>query len=144
MIRFRLVFPVVMCGCEIWTIKKAEHWRTDAFELCWSRLLRIPWAAKRSNQSIIKEINAEYSLQGLMLKLKLQHFGDLMQRANSLEKIDAREDWGQEEKGATEDEMAGWHYRLNGPEFEQTQGDSEGQRSLVCCSPWGHKESDPT
>ena len=82
-----MVFPVVMCGCESWTIKKAEHPRSDAFELwCWRRLLRVPWTARRSNQSILKEISPEYSLEGLMLKLKLQYFGYLMQRTDSLEK----------------------------------------------------------
>ena len=82
-----MVFPVVMYGCESWTIKKAEHQRPDAFELwCWRRLLRVPWTARRSNQSILKEINPEYSLEGLMLNLKLQYFGHLMQIANSLEK----------------------------------------------------------
>ena len=82
-----LVFPVVMYGCERWTIKKSEHQRIDAFELwCLRRLFRVPWTARRSNQSILKEINSEYSLEGLMLKLKLQYFGHLMQRANSLEK----------------------------------------------------------
>ena len=82
-----MVFPVVMYGCESWTIKKAEHRRIDAFELwCWRRLLRVPWTARRSNQSILKEISPEYSLGGLMLKLKLQYFGHLMQRADSLEK----------------------------------------------------------
>ena len=82
-----MVFPVVMYGCESWTIKKAEHQRMDAFELwCWRRLLRVPWAARRSNQSILKEINPEYSLEGLMLKLKLQYFGHLIQRTDSLEK----------------------------------------------------------
>ena len=82
-----MVFPVVMHGCESWTIKKAEHQRIDTFELwCWRRLLRVPWTARRSNQSIIKEINPEYSLEGLMLKLKLQYFGHLMQRTDSLEK----------------------------------------------------------
>ena len=81
------VFPVVMYGCESWTIRKAEHWRIDAFELwCWRRLLRVPWNAWRSNQSILKEINPEYSLEGLMLKLKLQYFGHLMQRTDLLEK----------------------------------------------------------
>ena len=81
------VFPVVMCGCESWTIKKAEHQRTDAFELwCWRRLLRVPWTARGSNQSILKEISPEYSLEGLMLKLKLQSFGHLMGRTDSLEK----------------------------------------------------------
>ena len=82
-----MVFPVVMYGCEGWTIKNAEHRRTDAFELwCWRRLLRVPWTARRSNQSILKEISPEYSLEGLMLKLKLQYFGHLMQKADSLEK----------------------------------------------------------
>ena len=82
-----VAFPVVMCGCESWTIKKAEHQRIDAFELwCWGRLLRVPWTARRSNQSILQEINPEYSLEGLMLKLKLQHFGQLMQKTDSLEK----------------------------------------------------------
>ena len=82
-----MVFPVVMCGCESWTMRKAEHWRIDAFELwCWRRLLRVPWTARRSNQSILKEIRPGYSLAGLMLKLKLQYFGHLMQRVDSLEK----------------------------------------------------------
>ena len=82
-----MVFPVVMYGCESWTVKKAEHWRIDAFELwCWRRLLRAPWTARRSNQSILKDISPEYSLEGLMLKLKLQHFGHLMRRADSFEK----------------------------------------------------------
>ena len=82
-----MVFPVVMYGCESWTVKKAEHWRTDAFELwCWRRLLRVPWTARRSNQSILKEISPEYSLEGLMLKLKLQYFCPLMGRTDSFEK----------------------------------------------------------
>ena len=82
-----MVFPVVMYGCESWIIKKAEHWRIDAFELwCWRRLLRVPWTARRSNQSILKEINLGISLEGMMLKLKLQYFGHLMQRVDSLEK----------------------------------------------------------
>ena len=82
-----MVFPIVMYGCESWTIKKAEHRRIDAFELwCWRRLLRVPWTARRSNQSVLKEISSEYSLEGLMLRLKLQYFGHLMQRADSFEK----------------------------------------------------------
>ena len=82
-----MVFPVVMYGCKSWTIKKAEHWRIDSFELwCWRKLLRVPWIARRSNQSILKEINPEYALEGLMVKLKLQHFDHLMQRTDSLEK----------------------------------------------------------
>ena len=135
-----MVFPVVTYGCESWTIKQAEHQRMDAFELwCW-RLLRVPWTVRRSNQSILKEFSCGCSLEGLVLKLKLQYFGHLMQRTNSLEKdSDARQDWGQE-KGATEDEMVGWHHWLDGHEFEQTLEDGEGQGSLACCSPWGHKE----
>ena len=114
-----MVFPVVMCGCESWTIKKAEHRRVDAFELwCWRGLLRVPWTARRSNQSILKETSPGCSLEGLMLRLKLQYFGHLMRRVDSLEKTDAGRDWGQEEKGTTENEMAGWHHRLNGHEFE--------------------------
>jgi len=100
-----------MYGCESWTVKKAERQRIDAFELsCWRRLLRIPWTARRSNQSILKKISPGISLEGLMLKLKLQYFGHLMQRVDSLEKTDAGRGWGQEEKGMTEDEMAGWHH----------------------------------
>ena len=113
------VFPVVMYGCESWTMKKAECRRLDAFKLwCWRRLLRVPWTARRSNQSIVKEISPGCSLEGLMLKLKLQYFGHLMRRVDSLEKTDAGRDWGQEEKGTTEDEMAGWHHQLDGHEFE--------------------------
>ena len=103
-----MVFPVVMYGYESWTVKKAERQRIDAFRLwCWRRLLRVPWTARRSNQSILKEISPGCSLEGLMLKLKLQYFGHLVQRVVSLEKTDAGRDWGQEEKGMTEDEMAG-------------------------------------
>ena len=88
-----MVFPVVMYGCESWTIKKAEHQRNDAFELwCWRRLLRAPWTARRSNQSILKEISPEYSLEGLMLKLKLQYFGQLMRRIDSGKDPDAGKD----------------------------------------------------
>ena len=113
-----MVFPVVIYGCESWTVKKAESQRTDAFELwCWRRLLRAPWTARRSNQSILKEMSPGCSLEGLMLKLKLQYLGHLMRRANSLEKTDAGRDWGQEEKGTAEDEMAGWHHQLDGHEF---------------------------
>ena len=106
-----MVFPVVMYGCESWTVKKAQRWRIDVFELwCWRRLLRVPWTARRSNKSILKEISPGCSLEGLMLKLKLQYFGHLMQRADALEKTDTGKNWGQEEKGTTEDEMAGWHH----------------------------------
>ena len=115
-----MVFPVVLYGCESWTVKKAERRRIDAFELwCWRRLLRVPWTARRSSQSILKEISPGCSLEGLMLKLKLQYFGHLMQRVDSLEKNpDPGREWRQEEKGTTEDEMAVWHHRLNGHEFE--------------------------
>ena len=97
-----------MYGCESWTVKKAKHRRIDAFELwCWRRLLRVPLTVRRSNQSILKEINPGITLQGMMLKLKLQYFGQLMRRVDSLEKTDAGRDWRHEEKGMTEDEMAG-------------------------------------
>ena len=107
-----MVFPVVTYGCESWTVKKTECQRTDAFKLwCWRRLLRVPWTARRSNQSILKETSPGCSLEGLMLKLKLQYFGHLMQRADSLEKtLMLGGIGGQEEKGTTEDEMAGWHH----------------------------------
>ena len=109
-----IVFPMVMYGCESWTVKKAERRRIDAFELwCWRRLLRVPWTTRRSNQCILKEISPGISLEGMMLKLKLQYFGHLMQRVDSLEKTDAGRNWGQEEKGTTEDEIVGWHHRLN-------------------------------
>jgi len=101
-----MVFPVVMYGCESWTVKKAERQRIDAFELwCWRRLLRVPSTTRRSNQFILKEISPGCSLEGMMLKLKLQYFGHLMWRVDSLEKTDAGRDWGQEEKGTTEDEI---------------------------------------
>ena len=115
-----MVFPVVMYGCVSWTVKKAECRRIDAFELwCWRRLLRVPWTLRRSNQSILKEISPGCSLEGLMLKLKLQYFGQLMRRADSFEKtlmLGRIERW--EEKGMTENEIVGWHHRLNGHEFE--------------------------
>ena len=107
-----VVFSVVMYGCESWTVKKAERGRIDAFELwCWRRLLRVPWTARRSNQSILKEINPGISLGGMMLKLKLQYFGHLMRRVDSLEKtLMLGGIGGQEEKGMTEDEMPGRHH----------------------------------
>ena len=116
-----MVFPVVMYGCESWTVKKAERRRTDVFELWyWRRLLRVPWTARRSNLSILKEISPEYSLEGLMLKLNLQYFGHLMWRTDLFEKTgeDAGKGWRQEEMGMTEDEMVGWHHWLNRHEFE--------------------------
>ena len=139
-----MVFPVVMYECESWTLKKVEHQRIDAFELwCWRRLLRVPWIAGRSNQSVLKEINPEYSLEGLVLKLKLK-FQLWPHDVKSL--IHWKRPWSekerrQEEKGMTEDEMVGWHHWLDGHEFEQAPDDGEGQGSLACCSSWGCKES---
>ena len=141
-----IVFPVVMYGCESWAIKKASCWRIDAFEpWCWRRLLRVPWTARRSNQSILKEISPEYSLEGLMLKLKLQYFGHLMWRTDSLEKtlmlgkIEGRR-------------RRGWQRRrwLDGitdsmdMSFEQALGVGDRQGCLMCCSLRGLKESDAT
>ena len=112
-----MVFPIAMYGCESWTTKKAERSSIDAFELwCWRRLLRVPWTARRSNQSILKEISPGCSLEGLMLKLKLQYFGHLMRRADSFEKTLML---GKTEGGRRrdqQDEMVGWHHRLNGHE----------------------------
>ena len=115
-----MVFPVVMYGCESWTIKKAEHRRIYAFELCcWRRLLRVPWTVRRSNQSILKEISPEYSLEGLMLKLKLQYFGHLMWRTDSFEKIPMLgKIEGRRRRGRQRMRWVGWHRRLNGHEFE--------------------------
>ena len=111
-----MVFPVVLYGCERWTIKKAEHQRIDAFELwCWRRLLRVPWTARRSKQSIRKEISSEYSLEGLMLKLPILWPPDVKNWLVGKD-LDAGKDWRQEENGTTEDEMVGWHHWLNGHE----------------------------
>ena len=140
-----VVFPVVMYGCESWTIKKAEHKGIYAFELwCWKILLRIPWTARRSNLSILKEIIPEYSLEGLMLKLKLQYFGYPMRRTDSLEKTLML---GKIKGGR----RRGWQRMrwLDGITdsmgmIEQTLGVGDGQGSLACCSPWDCKESDST
>ena len=114
-----MVFPVVMNGCESWTINKAEHRRIDASELWfWRRLLRVPWTARRSNQSILKKISPEYSLKGLILKLKLQYFGYLMRNADSLEKtLTLGKIEGRKRRGR-QDEMFGWHHQVNGHELE--------------------------
>ena len=115
-----MVFPVVMYGCEIWTVKKAECRRIDAFKLwCWRRVLRVPWTPRRSNQSILKEISPGCSLEGMMLKLKLQYFGHLIWRVDSFEKALML---GKEEKGTTEDKMVGWHHQHNGHGFDQALG----------------------
>ena len=141
-----MVFPVVIYGCKSWTVKKAEHWRIDAFELwCWRRLLRVPWTARRSNQSILKEISPEHSLEGLMLKLKLQYFGRLMRRADSLrrtlllEKIEGKRRRGRQRMRWLDSITDSVDINLSKP-----PGDSEGQRSLVYCSPWGCKKLDTT
>ena len=123
------------------------HWVWIYFSLWrWLEcgLLRVPWTARRSNQSILKEINAEYSLEGPMLKLKLQYLSHLMQRADSLEKTLMLGKTEGRRRGAIEDKMVRWHRQLNGHEFEQAPGDGEGQGSLACCSPWGHQKSDMT
>ena len=136
-----MVFLAVTYGCESWTVKKAEHQRIDAFELwCW-RLLRVPWTARRSNQSILKEISPGCSLEGLMLKLKLQSFGHLMRRADSFEKALML--------GKIEGRRRGWQRMrwldgitdFDGCESEWTPRVGDGQGGLACCSPWGCKES---
>ena len=135
-----------MYGYERWTIKKAECQRIDAFELwCWRRLLRIPWTARRSNQSILKELSPGCSLEGLMLKLKLQYFGHLMRWVDSLEKtLMLGGIGGRRRRGRQRMRMAGWHHQLDGHEFEWTPGVGDGQGGLACCDSWGRKESDTT
>ena len=119
-----------MYGCESWTVKKAKHWRINSFELwCWRRLLRVPWTARRSNQSILKEISPGISLEGTMLKLKLQYFGHLTWRVDSLEKTLMLGGIGG--KGTTEDEMAGWYHWLDERESQWTPGVVDGQGGLV-------------
>ena len=131
-------------------VRKAEHQRIDAFELWhWRRLLTVPWTVKTSNQSILKEINSEYSLERLMLKLTVQSFGHLLFTSGVRSRLigkdpDAGKDWRREEKGTTEDKIVGWLHWLNGHEFEQAPGVDDGQGSLVSCSPWGLKELDTT
>ena len=140
-----MVFPAVMYGCESWTIKKAEHRRIDAFELwCWRRLLRVPWTARRSNQSILKEISLRCSLEGLMLKLKLQYFGHLMWRNDSFEKtlmlgkIEGGRRRGKQRMRWLDGIMTQWTW------VWVTLAVGNGQGGLECCSPWGHKELDTT
>ena len=139
-----MVFPVVMCECESWTLRKAEHQRIDAFELwCWRRLLRVPWTARRSKQSVVKEISPEYSLEGLMLKLKLQYFGHLMQRTDSLEKTLML---GKIEGRRRGQQRMRWLDGITNlmDEFEEALGVGDGQGSLACCSPWVCKELETT
>ena len=134
-----MVFPVVMYGCESWTVKKAEHQRIDAFELwCWRRL-RVPWTARRSNQSILK-ISPGCFLEGVMLKLKLQYIGHLMRRVNSLEKTLMLGGIGGRRRRGRQRIMAGWHHQLDGHEFEWTPGVGDGQGGLACCDSWGRKD----
>ena len=142
-----MVFPIVIYECESRSIKKAERWRIDAFELwCWRRILRVPWTARRSNQSILKEISPGCSVEGRTNSEAETSILWPPDAKNWLlgKDLDAGKDWRQEEKGTTEDEMVGWHHRLNGHEFEQALGVGDGQGSLTCCSPWGCKESDTT
>ena len=140
-------FSSRMYGFENWNIKKAKRRRIDAFELwCWRRLLRVPWTARRSNQSILKEISPGCSLEGLMLKVKLQHFGHLMQRADSLEKTLMLEGIeGKRRRGWQRMRwLVGWHHQHNGHGFGWTLGVGDGQGGLACCCSWGCKESNMT
>ena len=141
-----MVFSVVTYGCESWTIKKAEHRRIDALELwCWRRLLRVPWTAGKANQSILKEISPEYLLEVLMLKLKLQYFGHLMWRANSLEKtLMLRKIEGRRGREWQRMKWLDGNHRFDGHEFEQALGVGDGQGSLACYSSWDCQESDTT
>ena len=141
-----MVFPVVMYACESWTIKDAEHWRIDAFDLwCWRRLLRVPWIARRSNQSILKEISPEYSLERSDAEAETPILWPPDVKNWLIGKDpDAGKDWRREEKGTTEDEMVGRHHWRDGHEFESALGVVDGQGSLACCRPWGCKESDTT
>ena len=141
-----LVEAMVIYGCESLTIKKAECRRIDAFELwCWRRLLQVPWTARRSNQSILKEISPGCSLEGLMLKLKIQYSGHLMRRADSLEKtLMLGKIEGRRRSVGWEGEMVGWHHRLNGHGFGWTPGVGDGQGGLACCSSLSDNESDTT
>ena len=140
-----MVFPVVMYGCESWTVKKAEGWRIDAFDLwCWRRHLRVPWTARRSNQSI--KGNQPWDFFGRNdAKAETPVLWPPHVKIWLIEKdSDAGRDWGQEEKGTTEDEMAGWHHWLDGRESEWSPGVGDGHGGLACCDSWGHKESDTT
>ena len=140
-----MVFPAVMYRCESWNIEKAQHWRNDAFELwCWRRLLRAPWTARRPNQSILNEFTLNIHWRDdLEAETPILWPPDVKSWLTG-RGPDAWKDWGQKEKGMTEDEMVGQHHWLNGHESGQAQGDGKRTGSLACCSPWCHKESDMT
>ena len=132
-----MVFPVVIYGCESWTMKKADCWRIDAFELCyWRRLLRVPWTARRSHHSILKEISPQYSLEGHSEAEVLILWPPDMKNWPTEKDPDAGKDWRWEEKWTTEGEMVASHHWLDGHEFEKALGVSDGQGSLACCRPW--------
>ena len=139
-----MVFPVVMYWCESWSIKKAELRRIDIFELWYQRrLLRVPWAARRSNQFILKDLSLGCSLEGLMLKLKLQYLTTWCEELTHWKRLMLGKIEGRRRRG-WQDEMVGWHHWLDGCESEWTPGVGDGQRVLACCDSWGHKESDTT
>ena len=139
-----MVFPAVMYGCESWTIKKNWAPKKWCFELwCWRRLLRVPWPARRSNQSILKEISVGVHWKDWCWSWKSNTLTTWCEEL-IWKDPDAGKGWGQEEKGATEDEMVGWHHWLNGHGFGWTLGVGDGQRGLACCDSWGRKESDMT
>ena len=142
----RLVFSLSWMVIR-WELYHKKDWapKNWCYPLwCWRRLLGVPWSERRSNQSLLQEINLEYSVEGLILRLKQQNFGHLMWRVNSLEKTWCWERLKIKENEVAEDEMVAFHHWLNGHEFEQDLGDGKGQGSLECCSPWGYKELDMT
>ena len=139
-----MVFPVVMYGCESWTVKNAERWRTDGFELwCWRRLLRVPWTPRRSNQSILHPKGDQSWV--FIGRTDVEAETPILWSPSAKNWLiwkdpDAGKDWGLKEKGMTEDEMVGWHHRLNGHGFGWILVVDDGQGGLVCCDSWGHKE----